>query len=86
MMARGDLVRHPAQPAWGIGKVLKVVQNGNLLVMFEKAGEKLLHPETARLRKIETDNLLCLVVREVTVKNRRTVRSVRVIPIIRQDW
>ncbi|MBI1920780.1 MAG: DUF3553 domain-containing protein [Geobacter sp.] len=86
MVARGDLVRHPAQPSWGIGKVLKVVQNGNILVRFEQAGEKILHPETAKLRKIETDNLLCLVVREVTVKNRRTVRSVRVIPIIKQEW
>lgn len=85
MVARGDLVRHPAQPSWGIGKVLKVVQNGNILVRFDQAGEKLLHPDTARLRKIETEGLLCLVVREVSVKNRRTVRSISVIPIITQE-
>lgn len=86
MLTRGDLVRHPAMPCWGIGKVMKVVQNGNLLVRFEQAGEKLLHPQTAGLRKIESDQLLYLVVREDGARNRRFARNIRVIPIVlRQD-
>ncbi len=49
MLAKGDLVTHPAMPAWGIGKVMKIVQDGNLLVKFEGAGRKLLHPHYANL-------------------------------------
>jgi Protein of unknown function (DUF3553) len=83
MIAKGDLVRHPAMPAWGIGKVVKAPQGGNLLVRFEQSGEKLLQPGSAGLVKVPDDDLLFLVIREVTVRKRRKVKTVRVIPVLK---
>jgi hypothetical protein len=84
MIAKGDLVRHPIKPSWGVGKVVKTVQGGNLLVRFDQAGNKLLHPEYAGLVKISDDELLYLVIRGVRIKKGRTIKTVRIIPVIRQ--
>jgi hypothetical protein len=84
MLSKGDLVRHPAMPAWGIGKVVKTAQGGNLLVRFEQGGDKLLHPGYAGLVKIPDDDLLFLVIREVQIKKRRTVKTVRIIPVVKR--
>jgi hypothetical protein len=84
MIAKGDLVRHPAMPAWGIGKVLKTAQGGNLLVRFDQAGHKLLHPGCAGLVKIPDDDLLFLVIREIRKRRGRAVKTIRVIPVVRQ--
>ena len=85
MIAKGDLVRHPVLPAWGIGKVLKTFQGGNLLVRFEGAGEKLLHPGFAGLEKIADANIRYLVVKGVKVKRGRTVPTVSYIPLVKRE-
>jgi hypothetical protein len=83
LIAKGDLVRHPIKPSWGgIGKVVKTVQGGNLLVRFDQAGNKLLHPEYAGLVKIQDDELLFLVVRGTRTKKGRTMKTLRIIPVI----
>ncbi len=83
MLVQGDLVTHPVMPGWGIGRIVKIIQ-GNLLVRFEGAGNKLLHPHYANLQKISEDDLLFLVVREVKRKYGRPVRTTRVIPVVRR--
>ena len=83
MVSKGDLVRHPAMPAWGIGKVVKTAQGGNLLVRFEQSGEKLLNPGYAGLVKVPDDDLMFLVIREITIKKRRKVKTVRIIPVVK---
>jgi hypothetical protein len=83
MLVQGDLVTHPVMPGWGIGRIVKIIQ-GNLLVRFEWAGEKLLHPHYANLCKISEDDLLYLVVREVKKKRGRPVRITRVIPVVKR--
>jgi hypothetical protein len=85
MIAKGDLVRHPIRPSWGIGKVVKTVQGGNLLVRFDQAGNKLLQPDYARLVKIPDDELLFLVIRGARIKKGRSVRTLRIIPVIRRE-
>lgn len=85
MIVKGDLVRHPAMPAWGIGTVVRTAQGGNLLVRFEQGGQKLLHPGYAGLVKIPERNLFYLVVREVESRKGRSVTTVRVIPVVRRD-
>jgi len=85
MIVKGDLVRHPVLPLWGIGKVLKTFQGGNLLVRFEGAGEKLLHPGYAALEKLHDDDILYLVIRGVRVKRGRSVPTIRVIPVVKQN-
>ncbi len=82
MLLQGDLVTHPVMPGWGIGRIVKIIQ-GNLLVKFERAGEKLLHPHYANLEKISEDDLLFLVVREVKKKRGRPVRITRTIPVVK---
>jgi len=84
MLSIGDLVRHPAMPIWGIGKVVKTAQGGNLLIRFEQGGDKLLHPAYAGLVKIPDDDLLFLVIREVQIKKKRAVKTVRIIPVIKR--
>ena len=84
MLSKGDLVRHPAMPAWGIGKVVKTAQWGNILVRFDQGGNKLLHPGYAGLVKIPDDELLFLVIREVRIKKKRTVKTVRIIPVVKR--
>ncbi len=83
MIGKGDLVRHPVKPAWGVGKVMRAAQGGNLLVKFEQAGNKLLQPDYARLVKIPDNELLYLVIREVRIRRGRSVKSIRVIPVIK---
>ncbi len=83
MFTRGDLVRHTAMPAWGIGKIMKVVQGGNLVVRFASGGRRLLHPGCAPLQKVPEAELLYLVIRETRSVRGRTVPRVRVIPIVK---
>ncbi len=83
MLVQGDLVTHPVMPGWGIGRVVKIIQ-GNLLVKFEGAGKKLLHPHYANLKKISEDDLLFLVIREVKRISGRPVRTTRVIPVVKR--
>ena len=85
MLAKGDLVTHPAMPAWGIGKVMKIVQDGNLLVKFEGAGRKLLQPHSANLLKFADDELLYLVVWKTKIKRGRAVRTFRAIPVVKRS-
>ncbi len=84
LIAKGDLVRHPARPSWGIGKVMKTIQGGNLLVRFEQVGKKLLHPDYAGLVKIPDDELLFLIVRGVRINKGRLIKTLRIIPVIKQ--
>jgi hypothetical protein len=84
MLSKGDLVRHPAMPAWGIGTVVKSAQGGNLLVKFDQGGDKLLHPAYAGLVKISDDDLLFLVIREVQIRKRRSVKTIRIIPVVKR--
>ncbi len=84
MLMQGDLVTHPVMPGWGIGRIVKVIQ-GNLLVRFEGAGKKLLHPYYADLQKIPDDDLLFMVVREVKRKYGRPVRTTKVIPVVKRS-
>ncbi|HEY6007844.1 MAG TPA: DUF3553 domain-containing protein, partial [Geobacteraceae bacterium] len=79
----GDMVRHPAMPVWGVGKVMKIVQGGNLLVSFAGGGKRLLHPGYAPLEKVPDDELLYLVIREARPGKGRPKFRVRVIPIVR---
>lgn len=85
MLRKGDLVRHGAMPSWGIGTVVNTVQDGNLLIRFEKAGEKIIHPGYAALTKVPDDDLMFLVVKEVRVKRGRSVKSTRIIPIVKRE-
>ncbi len=85
LIAKGDLVRHPIKPSWGIGKVVKTIQGGNLLVRFDQAGNKLLHPEYAGLVKIPDDELLFLVIRGVRIKKGRAIRTLRIIPVVKRQ-
>ena len=85
LIAKGDLVRHPIKPSWGTGKVVRTVQGGNLLVRFNQAGNKLLHPEYAGLVKIPDDELLYLVIRGARIKKGRTIKTLRIIPVIKRQ-
>ena len=84
MLAKGDLVTHPAMPTWGIGKVMKIVQDGNLLIKFEGAGRKLLQPHTANLLKLDDDELLYLLVWKTKIRRGRPVRTFRAIPVVKR--
>ncbi|HEY6838039.1 MAG TPA: DUF3553 domain-containing protein [Geobacteraceae bacterium] len=83
MLIKGDLVRHETMPSWGIGKIVKVVQGGNLLVRFSEGGERLLHPNYAQLRKIREEVLLYLVVHETCLVRGRPLPKVRYIPVLK---
>jgi hypothetical protein len=83
MFARGDLVRHQTMPGWGIGKVIRVVQGGNLLVSFSDSGKKILSPKYPHLEKIPEDDLLYLVVRETRRIKGRLTPCIRFIPIVK---
>lgn len=83
MFVKGDLVRHPAMPAWGIGKIVRIAQGGNLLVRFSEGGEKLLHPDYARLHKIREEVLLYLVVHETHRVRGRPLTRIRYIPVLK---
>ena len=84
LIAKGDLVRHPIMPSWGIGKVVKTSQGGNLLVKFHMVGDKLLNPSFAGLVKVPADELLYLVIRGTRIKKGRSINTVRYIPVIKQ--
>ncbi len=84
MIDKGDLVRHPVRPSWGIGRVVKTLSGGNLLVRFAEVGNKLLNPGFAGLVKIQDNELLFLVIRGVHVKKGRPIRTVRVIPVVKE--
>lgn len=85
LIAKGDLVRHPIRPSWGIGKVVKTLQGGNLLVRFDQAGDKLLHPEYAGLVKIPDNEFLFLVIRGARIKKGRTIKTLRIIPVLKRQ-
>jgi hypothetical protein len=72
-------------PAWGVGKVMKIAQGGNLLVRFAQGGKKLLKPGHAHLKKIEEDELLFLVIREIHRVRGKKLPRTRFIPIVRSD-
>jgi hypothetical protein len=85
VIAKGDLVRHPIRPLWGVGKVVKTVQGGNLLIRFEQAGNKILHPGYAGLVKVPDDELFYLVIRGVRIRKGRPVKTFRIIPVLKQQ-
>ncbi len=83
LIVKGDLVRHPIRPSWGIGRVVETANGGNLLVRFEEVGNKLLNPAFAGLVKVHDDELLFLVIRGVQVKKGHPIRTIRIIPVIK---
>jgi hypothetical protein len=85
MIRKGDLVRHAAMPSWGIGSVLNAPRGGNLLIRFEQAGEKLIHPAYSGLTKVPEGDLMYLVVREVRFKWGRSVETAKFIPIVKRE-
>ena len=85
MFRKGDLVRHGAMPSWGIGSIVKAPRGGNLLIRFDEAGDKLIHPGYAALTKVPKDELLYLVVREVHIKRGRSVKTSMVIPVVKKE-
>ena len=85
MFRKGDLIRHGAMPSWGIGSIVNAPRGGNLLIRFEQAGSKLLHPAYAPLTKVPADELLYLVIREVSIKRGRTVKTARIIPVVKKE-
>jgi len=85
MFRKGDLVRHAAMPSWGIGSIVSAPRGGNLLIRFEQGGEKLIHPAYAALTKVPEDELLYLVIREVRIKWGRSLKTTRVIPVLKRN-
>ncbi len=85
MFRKGDLVRHAAMPSWGIGSVLNPAREGNILIRFEQAGEKLIHPGYAKLTKVSEEDLMYLVVKEVRIRWGRPVETSRVIPVLKRS-
>lgn len=83
MISRGDLVRHSIKPSWGIGKVIKTVQDGNILVRFDQGGNKILHSGYTGLVKIPDDELLFLVIRGFRKRRGRPVKTLRIIPVVK---
>ncbi len=85
MLRKGDLVRHGTMPSWGIGSIMNAPRGGNLLIRFEEGGEKLIHSGCAALTRVPENELLYLVIREVQIKRGRSVKTARVIPIVKRD-
>jgi hypothetical protein len=50
----GVLVRHPAEPDWGIGQVQSVV-GGRITVNFENAGKRLINAALVDLELVAGD-------------------------------
>jgi len=50
---KGDRVKHPARPEWGVGQLLEDGDDVNATVFFVGAGEKRLRLQQANLRKVE---------------------------------
>jgi transcription elongation factor GreA-like protein len=48
MLAPGDWVRHPTEPAWGLGQVQSVVGD-RVTVNFENKGKQLINAEVIHL-------------------------------------
>ncbi len=86
MFRKGDLVRHATMPSWGIGSVKLAPRGGNLLVRFDRAGDKLIHSSCcAALTRVPKHELMYLVVRETQVRKGRPVMTTQVIPVLRPD-
>ena len=51
----GALVRHPAEPDWGIGQVQSVIGH-RVTVNFENAGKRLINTALVRLEEVEDAN------------------------------
>jgi hypothetical protein len=83
MFTKGDMVRHTAMPAWGVGKIIRIAQGGNLVVRLAGGGKRLLHPGYAHLERIPDHELLYLVIREPRPGRGRPGTRVRVIPIVK---
>jgi hypothetical protein len=49
----GALVRHPAQPDWGLGQVQSVIEN-RVTANFEHAGKQMINTDVVAL-KLVTD-------------------------------
>ncbi len=50
--SKGDRVRHPTKPEWGLGEVLENGASGTIRVFFEGAGERTLSLQYVRPKKI----------------------------------
>jgi hypothetical protein len=50
---KGDRVKHPARPEWGVGQILEDSDGVNALVFFVGTGEKKLRLQQANLMKVE---------------------------------
>lgn len=84
MFRKGDLVRHDSMPSWGIGSIKSAPKGGNLLIKFEQAGEKRIHPAYAALTKVPDEELIFIVVRETRFKWGRSLETTRIIPVVKQ--
>lgn len=54
LIVPGDLVRHPAEPDWGLGQVQSVI-GGRITVNFENAGKRLIHADVVDLVLVRHD-------------------------------
>ena len=52
MFEKGDRVKHPAKPEWGIGQILETIGETRVKVYFVNAGEKILDDNIAKLSKV----------------------------------
>jgi len=52
MFAKGDRVRHPNKPEWGLGQVLETSGESKVRVFFVDVGEKTLDANVAKLVKV----------------------------------
>lgn len=54
LIAPGTLVRHPAEPDWGIGQVQSVIGT-RVTVNFENAGKRLINSDIVTLQVVASE-------------------------------
>lgn len=52
MLSKGDRVKHPNKPEWGLGQILEASGEANVRVFFIDIGEKTLNANVAKLEKV----------------------------------
>lgn len=67
---RGERVRHPSKPKWGIGQVLEDAFGENVRVFFVGAGEKVLKLSYVNLIKVQGDEAVHLILNNPKLVNK----------------
>lgn len=78
-LKKGERVKHPARPEWGLGKVLEDSLNGKARVLFKTAGEKLVSLEHVALTPVtgaEAHDPSLDVVRKAAPKRRKEYKDI----------